>query len=989
MGAFENLNSRYKGFKLNKIVPLPELKCTLRELTHEHSGAEVLHIETNDPENVFCLSFQTLPPKSNGVAHILEHTVLCGSKKYPIKDPFFAMSRRSLNTFMNALTGSDFTCYPAATQIPHDFYNLLDVYMDAVFHPYLKELSFKQEGHRLEFEIPDQPDSPLVIRGIVYNEMKGAMNSSAARMQEALNHALFPDVTYGINSGGDPAEIPSLTYDELLQFHRTHYHPSRCLFYFYGNLPLANHLDFIEERILRNTDKIPPLPPIPLQTRFTYPKRVEGKYPAALHEAFEDKALISFGFLTCSIREQETCLALSILEIILLDTDASPLKKALLKSRLCKQVSSYMETEMNEIPFTIHLRGCKPENASAIEELILGTLQSIVDNGIPHEMIENAIHQLQFYRSEITGDSHPFGFTLFFRSGLLKQHGGESENGLLIHTLFEKIRTKCIQNPHYLTDLITRYLLDNTHRVRVTLVPDTDLEKQELLEERKRLEEIHSHLNPQEKRALVNSAQELKAFQQAQEKEDREVLPKISVDDIPKSAPLLPLSQGNWNGVATWHHSCFTNEIGYADLFFDLSPLNDRELMVLRFMTILLYQIGCGGKPYEETLQCIQANTGGITPYLTIHIQVDDVDRFQPAFVLRGKALYRKLPQLFPLLSDLIVSPDFADRDRLREILHKHHSGLESGLTQNALKYAINLSASNLHYSSYIANLWFGLDYYHMIDGFAKNFDAQAEEVAHILYSLKDRLNRASFDLVLSSDEEEYLRLKNHEFYGLKIPSAGSPLEAWNQNLPLLAKEPQGRIIPSPVAFIAKVFRTIPYAHPDAPALNIAQFLFDNLVLHRKIREVGGAYGSGSVTDGAGNFYFYSYRDPYIASSLLAFEEAIRHVQSGQFDARDLEEAKLEMIQRLDNPPAPGSRAVIAYHWHREGKTEEVRQNFRTRLLAATADDVSRAVAEHIAPHYSSGTTVVFAGDALLAKENAKLKDLGFGPLNIKDLCSR
>ncbi|MBA2727468.1 MAG: insulinase family protein, partial [Parachlamydiaceae bacterium] len=367
---FDHVGYRYKDFVVTSSVEIHELQCHLYELVHLPTSAQIMYIANDDPENLFCLSFQTLPDNSDGVAHILEHTVLCGSKKFPVKDPFFGMTRRSLNTFMNALTGADFTCYPAASQIPKDFYNLLDVYLDAVFHPNLNLFSFLQEGHRLEFAQPDDPSSPLEFKGVVYNEMKGAMASATSRLHEILNEALFPDITYGYNSGGEPTEIPSLTYEKLKEFHKKFYHPSRCLFFFYGNFPLEDHLDFIDQHTLQHTVKFLPLPQLPLQPRFTIPKIIEAKYPIAPDEDTEYKTLIGFSWLTCHILNQKELLALSILEALLLDTDASPLKKSLLKSGLCKQVSSYMDTDLSEIPFTIILRGCDAESAPIIKEHI-------------------------------------------------------------------------------------------------------------------------------------------------------------------------------------------------------------------------------------------------------------------------------------------------------------------------------------------------------------------------------------------------------------------------------------------------------------------------------------------------------------------------------------------------------------------------------------------------------------------------------------------
>jgi len=376
----------YRNFRLTYLKEIPEIRCTLRELVHEPTGAHVLHLANDDPENLFCLSFRTTPTSSNGVAHILEHTVLCGSEKYPIKDPFFAMTRRSLNTFMNAMTGADFTCYPAASQVPKDFYNLLEVYLDAVFAPKIEELSFKQEGCRLEFAKPEDPTTPLEYKGIVYNEMKGVLASPSARLDDILSEALCPDLTYGFNSGGDPKVIPQLTYEEFKTFYDTYYHPTRCLFYFYGNLPLTDHLDFIADKTLDKAKGAEPLPPIPRQPRYTQPIKRSGTYPAGPDVDDSDKAYVTLGWLTCHILDLDEVLALEVIDSALMDTDASPLRLALLKSGLCKQAGSSLEDEISEVPFTITLRGCEASNADAIEKFILDELKRIAKEGIPEKL---------------------------------------------------------------------------------------------------------------------------------------------------------------------------------------------------------------------------------------------------------------------------------------------------------------------------------------------------------------------------------------------------------------------------------------------------------------------------------------------------------------------------------------------------------------------------------------------------------------------------
>ena len=977
----------YHDFQVVRYLEIPELHCNLTELIHLPTNAHIMHIGNDDPENLFCLSFQTLPEKPDGVAHILEHTVLCGSHKFPVKDPFFAMTRRSLNTFMNALTGSDFTCYPAATQVPKDFYNLLDVYIDAVFNPNLSRLSFLQEGHRLEFTIPNDPDSPLEYKGIVFNEMKGYMSSPGARLAEVTHHALFPDITYGINSGGSPQVIPTLTYDELLSFHKKYYHPSRCLFFFYGNMPLQNHLDFIAENALKGIAAAEALPDIPYQKRYEKPVYINTTYPIAEDEDTASKTYIAFGWLTCPILEQEELLALSVLEIILLDTDASPLKMALLKSGLCKLVSSHIDTDINEGTWMITLRGCEADKADACERLVRTTLQELIETGIPLQLVENAIHQLEIFRSEIGGDHAPFGLSLFMRSGLLKQHKVNPEEGLKIHTLFDEIHRQVLNDPNYFGSLIKKYLLDNPHFVRVVMVPDKELTARELAEEKAKLSKIRHSMSGEEALRLVKQAEELAHFQKKQEEEDTDVLPKVSLDDVPKASRTFPLHQEKIGNLEVFHHGCFTNQILYTDLVFNLPELSEEDMPFVRLFCVLMSQMGCGGRTYAENLEFIQANTGGIGASLTFNLQASDHNKFKPSINMRGKALHRKAAKLFSLMNDFVESVDFSDLHRLKEVIQKHFTALESSLNQSALRYAINLSASGLDVASKIANEWYGLEYYWKIKEIASDLPKYLSIVANKMKELHAKLlGLENPHLVITCDASMYDELKSHDFYGLSR-MIGKPAKPWKGNYDLIPVEPQGRIIASPIAFTSRVFKTVSFIHPDAPALAVAACLFDNLSLHPLVREQGGAYGGGAVSNAiSANFYFYSYRDPNITRTLDAYELAVRRIVDGEFDDSDIEEAKFEIIQSLDDPVAPGSRGDHAYSWYREGKTLAIRQAFRDRLLDLTRNDIIAAVEMHIVEQMSQGTTVVFAGKDLLEKENAIFAARGLEPLRIEHI---
>lgn len=964
----------YSDFVITKCLHLQELNCVLRELQHLPSGAQVMHIANDDPENLFCLSFQTFPSSSNGVAHILEHTVLCGSRKFPVKDPFFSMSRRSLNTFMNALTGSDFTCYPAASQNEKDFYNLLDVYIDAVFHPELKKLSFLQEGHRLEFADPKDPSTPLEFKGIVFNEMKGNLASADTRLWHALMAALVPNLPYAFNSGGDPKDIPNLTYAELVGFHETFYHPSRCLFFFYGNLPLKHHLDFIAEKALKNVPKVIPVPALPKQKRFSKPVQKEMRYPISESEELAHRTIVSFGFLTVPLIEQEELLALTVLDSILMETDASLLKSVLLETKLCVHAEGYMDAEMSEVPYAIVCKGCDPGNVEKLESALRKALESIVQKGIPDSLIEAAIHQLEFSRLEITGDHAPFGLTLFMRSALAKQHGSDPEHSLLVHSLFKKLLEKT-KDPRYLPNLIKKHFLDNPHRVRLVMHPDQHLSSEEISEEKKQLLEIQKALTDQQTTEIIQQGQELAAFQKKTELQSLDCLPKVTLNDVSPVIRDFPLKHYSHGNLKIFHHHCFTNHIVYADLICDLCHIDDADLPYVHLLTSLIPELGSGERNYIQNLEYIQAHTGGIGASCALHLQTDNPKVARPSFNLRGKVLHRKVDKLFDLMRETLLHPRLDEKNRIEELVKQLREAQLNRLNRQALRYALQLSLSGFSPASYIGEAWYGLRYFKTIELLTKNLTKNIDALLEKLLFLKERLfTFHDLHLVLGCSKEIFEKIQANAFYGLGDLAPRLSYTPWKFDFEVPAISSQARIIPSQVAFNAEAFKTVTYLHAFAPALTIAAQLFDNKILHRKIREQGGAYGCGATYSSAlGHFSFHSFRDPHIASSLHTFDDAIDEIAAGHFTDQDLEEAKLGIIQQFDTPISPSSRALTAYTWLRDGKTKEMRQEFRTRLLDLTSRDLKHAVEMELLPKKQKGVIVSFAGKELLEKENAVL----------------
>lgn len=970
-------NFSYRGFVVERVREVPELHCHLIELRHTPSNARVMHIAADDDENLFCLSFQTIPHSSNGVAHALEHIVLCGSEKFNVKDPFFSMTRRSMNTFMNALTGTDFTCYPAASQIEQDFYNLLEVYLDAVFHPHLNELSFHQEAHRYEFEEPENPSSPLTINGVVFNEMKGSLSKPSRRLMNAMSNKLFPDTPYGFESGGDPIAIPSLSLEELRQFHATFYHPSRCIFFFYGNIPLAKHLDFILENALDGIHAVPPTQPIPKQPRFTTPVTEKISYPISEDDKIA-KSYMAFGWLTTEISNQLECLALLLLDIILLDTDASPLKTRFLQSGKCKQVFSSLDTEIKEASFIITLTGCEETDFEFLTKLLFSSLSEIVTEGIPSDAVEHAIHQLEFAKSEITGDGSPFGLSLYLRAALLAHHGLDPMKGLEIHNLFDELRSTLAHNPVYLSSLIRKYFLDNAHFVRILMTPSTSLQAIEQQEEQQQLSTAKEGLSEAAKETIIHQSKQLHLFQE--QEQDLSCLPFLHLKDVPKTSNNFHLTHEQLGAIDLYSHETFCNDIIYLNMASSLPAISTEDLWFLRLFLVLLPQLGCGNRTYEETLSYMQAYTGGVYTSLSLNIQTANPSTICPTWHFSGKALGRNSERLASLLMDYLLSARFDERKRIQEILEKHHSDLENSLSSRALEYALSRANAAISTPLAISEQWYGISYLHNIRQLVLHYPEQELSFLRKLDTFKKKLLLTqNLHLIACGDGENLSIAKENRFWGLlDVPI--TPAHPWNSDLPPLPAENIGYSIPSTVSYSASTIQTVPYTHPDAPILALIAQLLNNTILHKKLREQGGAYGGGaSATPAAGTFSFYSYRDPNLFSTIHTFETAPHALVSNTFSDQEIAEAKLSVLQDLDTPVAPGSRAILAYSWWRKGKSHTIRQQFRDRLMATSRADILKTIplyfSETHRPFISFANQQLFTRDApLFAKENRSIR---------------
>lgn len=968
---FNQLGDTYGPYQLKHRYVIDELKVVMSVIEHTQALCSILHIETNDPENLFCLSFQTHPNSSNGVAHILEHTVLCGSEKYPIKDPFFAMQKRSLNTFMNALTGSDFTCYPAATLNKSDFYNLLEVYLDAAFHPLLLENSFNQEGHRLEFAQRDDPSTPLEIKGIVYNEMKGAMASSESRLWHELLKHLTPDLTYAHNSGGDPEEILKLSYKELLDFFHTFYHPSRCLFYFYGNFPLKGHLDFLEDKILGSVTPLPPLPPIAIQKPFEAPKVVSMKLPAPKAENLDSEDVVAFGFLTAPISDELDVLALTLLDSYLMDTDACKLKKALLDSGLCDTVDAYLDPEMSQVPYALFCKGVKASNHPQLKAIIMGVLNSLALSGISKQELEAPLHQLELARTEIGGDGQPFGLTLFMRSALGFQHGISPEKGLIIHSLFNNLAHK-LEDPFFMSRLIEKYFLHNNTVVELIAHACPNLLDEEAKQEKLYLTNLKTSLTTEEKKGLIQKAGLLHQFQKDQEGQTLECLPKIELNDV---NPQITSYQLNTLAPGLYGYEAFTNGLIYVDAVLCLQHLTLDELKLIPLLAALITEVGHNGESYEHTLSAMHTYTGGISANCAVYTAIDDPNKTVPVLIFKGKALERNTHPFLDLLHPMIYHPRFDELGRIEELINQLYSHLQNKLPKRAIAYASNLALSTLSDAGYLNHLFYGLPFYEQVKALKLGGKKAIKKLSSDLKALYEKWKTdPTIELIIVTDEH---KLKPQQTYIQSLfPHTQTFQPLKSNSYPLEPTKKQAYLIPTSVAFNLKAQKAPGYLDSQAAYLTLAASLLDNVFLHSRVREIGGAYGVGAhYSPILGAFYFHSYRDPHIASTFEAFKEALRDLALGQFSLKELEEAKICVMQHIDTPLSPMAQAMSAYTYSKEGRTEAMRQTFRSNLLKASMNDIINAVCTYLLTDEHT-SYVSFCGSDIFKKQAPILKKI-------------
>lgn len=939
----------HDSFELVRHNHIEALSLDMTYYRHRDTGAEHYHMSAPNNENVFLVALRTVPEDSTGVAHILEHTALCGSERFPVRDPFFMMTRRSLNTFMNAFTSSDWTAYPFASQNRKDFQNLLEVYLDAVFFSRLDPLDFAQEGHRMEFSQAQNPDSDLVFKGVVYNEMKGAMSSVTSTLWQTLSHHLFPTTTYHYNSGGDPEHIPDLSYEQLKQFYQSHYHPSNAIFMTFGDIPAAELQAEFHERALHRFSNLEHEIRVPRERRYPTPQRVNTTYAYDDGEDTRQRTHIVMAWLVGDSTNLEQLLEAQLLSSVLLDNSASPLQLKLETSKLGQSPSPLcgLEDSLRELVFVCGLEGSEPEHTEMFEQDVLNTLIDLAKNGVEQERLESVLHQLELHQREIGGDSYPYGLQLILTALASATHYSDPAPVLDLDPVLNKLR-KQIEDPDYIKSLVTRLLLENNHRVTLCMAPDTELSANRAAAEVARLAAFSAAMNDTEKQQILSLTRQLKERQE--QEDDTDLLPTVGLADVDPDIPDLTAQSATFGSLHCTQYAQGTNGIVYQQLITCLPQLSQTQLNLLPHYTGSLTEVGIASSDYLATQERQAAVCGSINAFTSIRGGVNSAQEVSAFLVLSSKALQKNQEAQTQLMLDTTNATRFDEHARLRELVSQSRARREQGITSNGHGLVMTAAAAGYSPVAALSHKLSGLAGIRSVKELDKRLDdaSALESYATDLAQIHQAMQGARQQLLQITEPHNVDTLVSATsplWEGLPAPGSRSDLALAET----MTHSREVWITSTQVNFCALAFPTVAPEHPDAAPLTVLGGYLRNGFLHRAIREQGGAYGGGATQDsGNASFRFYSYRDPRLVETVNDFNASLAWLMNSAHKVESLEEAILGVIASLDRPSSPSGEAKQHFHNNLFARTHEHRRLFRQRILDVTVEDLRRVTEQYL-----------------------------------------
>ena len=946
-----------------KYIKLLDLNAQI--YTESEFNCKHVHLDSKSDEKVFMVAFRTIPEDSTGVAHILEHTALCGSRKYPVRDPFFMMIRRSLNTFMNAFTSSDWTAYPFATLNDKDFKNLLSVYLDSSFFPNLDKLDFFQEGHRLEFKDENNTDSELEIKGVVFNEMKGAMSSISSQLWHGMSKHLYSSSTYKHNSGGNPEDIIDLTHKDLVNFHKKHYHPSNATFFTFGDVNPEEIQEFINKNVLQNFEPSNEQISVQNEKRITSPKTVSEYYNPLPND--ENNHHVVLSWLLGESHDPVELLESYLMSNILLDNSASPLRKALESTSLGKSLSPLtgLETDHKELVFAAGLEGVESNSHHKVESLIIDCLKKVVKEGIPNEVIDSSLHQLEIRQREITGSGMPYGLQIMLSCLPACIHNDDPLKVLDLDSSFTIVKEN-LNEERYIEKLIEKKLINNSHRLNYSLIPDTELNKKNEAKLLNKVQKISKDLSDNEKDEIRLLTKDLKNRQN--KIDDPEVLPKVTKLDIPPKRNYPQALITTSNKTTNYFYKTGTNGITYHSILYPCKNLTSEEFAVASLFANTLTDVGIGNKSFEEVQRMQSAYTGGISATFSL---VPDQKDYSLALQITSKSLEKNDKKMQNLMMQTVAKSNFTEKERIKDLLNFISSANERSLIQNGHVLAMSNAGAQINNIASTSDIVSGINFINHTSNLAKNIEKNEnlERYIDILQSIKNKLNFEPLHTFTATS----LDVNESE---LSFSFESSNDNKYHQELLNIQEESIGWITGAQVCYCAEAFPTVSMDHDDAPALTVLGAVLRNGYLHSAIREKGGAYGAGASQDSKNKiFKFFSYRDPNCSNTFNEFansrEWSLKNITTAQLD-----EGILGVVSGIDKPLSPYGEAMNDFGANIDNKDIEMRLNFRSKVKECTLDDLVNVSRKYL---FNESKRSIIAGENYINE----IEGLGFKIKNI------
>ncbi len=972
------------GFTLKSVSDQKEYKGIGYTFKHNKTGLELFHLHNDDSENLFSFSFKTPAYDNSGVAHILEHSVLSGSRKYPVKDPFMALMKGSMNTFLNAMTYPEKTVYPAASPVEKDYFNMMSVYADAVFFPLLKKEVFHQEGHRLEFD----EDGNLKIVGIVFNEMKGAYSDHDSIVGEWCYRSLLPDTQYYYDSGGEPEVIPDLSYEQFIQYHETYYHPSNCKVFLYGDIPSEKQLKFLEENFLNTFEFKEVDTEIKEQGRWNTPSSMELTSPLTENEDPRGKSTIVINWLMNSIGNPLDLISLEVLSEILLSNTGSPLYKAVVDSGLGEDLSpvSGLETDLRELIFSVGIRGTDPDKKESFEKLIENELNRLIEDGLLSDTVKGALKRVEFRSREIKGGA-PFGLRLMGKSLRGWLHGYTPETTLGFTRWMEQLKEGVANDNRYFEKLMKKLFLDNNHRTTIIVRPDADHIKKQEETLNLRISNITSKVDKNRDAIIKEENRALRMFQDTPDSdEDISRIPSLSMDDLPDDITYIDTRSSLIGDIPVYTHDLFTNGIDYVDYSFEIQGLDEEESKYLPLFTKMITTGSLPDLSYDEVARLLTLHTGGFGSFLESAVVHPDREKIRDFIFFRVKFLEDDYKKALDIIFRLFTESRISEKKRLKDVLTEMRNDYVAAVIPSGNAFASLRAGSRLSETLRREERWRGIDQLLFLNKLNDNLDSDnLKKVGKILETIRTKvLGSQMLSINITASGSEISKVQNYiKKLLLEFPNGSKLSEKLGNSIKFDYKNQEALVIPSPVSYIAQAFKSSLIESKEYGSELLLSHILRTDFLWENVRMKGGAYGSSASANGMeGIFSFSSYRDPNIEKTIAAFKKGLELLAKDGTKEDIIIKAIITIVGRDMRPQSPGEKSIIGFIRKLYNITDEMRKTRRKSIMEV--DQVLlKTAAVRLLKGIPNSSLVVLAGKDNLETASKSLKDIMVNSINL------